>query len=57
MSSTNKALREALREIRELALEHLGPGYPQTLPLGVTRIHKIVQLATVALERGGKVPS
>ncbi len=51
MTTTNKALHDALCEIRTLALVHLGPSYPRILPLGDDRIREIVQIATAALDR------
>ena len=43
-------LRETLHEIRALALQALGAGYPRTLPLGMNNEHEIVKLCDAALK-------
>ena len=47
---TEQQLRETIHEIRALALQTLGAGYPRTLPLGMNQEHEIVKLCDAALK-------
>jgi hypothetical protein len=52
VTDRERILRETIHEIRALALQALGAGYPRTLPLGMNNEHEIVKLCDSALKQG-----